>query len=140
MKSLHEALALTNTLLTLTSITCAIAGVRAIRKKQLERHARLMTAAVLIATLFMITFVTRIVLYGVTTYHTGQGILKVFYLLLAGTHDAMAVISCPSVLVALFLGHKGHFRLHRQIAEVAYPVWLYSAFSGVVLYFLLYVF
>jgi putative membrane protein len=137
---LREGLALVNALLTAVSIGCAMRGRAAIRKKNVAAHQRWMLAAFGLAAVFMVTFVTRIVLYGVATYTAGHGALRIVYLLFAGSHDAMAVISLPLVILSLLLGLRKRWVLHKMIVEVAYPVWVYSALSGITLYFLLYVF
>ncbi|HVH45233.1 MAG TPA: DUF420 domain-containing protein [Labilithrix sp.] len=137
---LREGLALVNALLTAVSIGCAMKGRAEIRKKNVAAHKRWMIAAFVLAAVFLVPFVTRIVLYGVATYTTGHGFVRVIYLLFAGSHDAIAVISIPLVIVSLVLGLKRRWMLHKMIVEVAYPVWVYSALSGIALYFLLYVF
>lgn len=134
----NARLALADALLTTVTIVCAVAARRAIARKQVERHRNLMLAAVGASALFMAIFVVRFVRHGFMHY-AGEGPIRVGYYVVFFSHEPLAVISVPLVVCAMVLGLRRSIRAHSEVARIAYPVWLYVAVTGVLLYLLLYV-
>ena len=54
------------------------------------------------------------------------------------SHTILAAVVAPMAIVTLFRGLKGRFTLHRKLARVTLPVWLYVSVTGVVVYAMLY--
>lgn len=135
--NLNSALALANVCLSTASAVCAVGAVRAIRRKRVRSHRNLMLAAVVASALFMMSFVLRFVWFGSKPFH-GHGVLRGVYLAVFFSHEPIAVISVPLVLTALGLGLARSVAAHREVATIAYPVWLYSLVTGVIIYVFLY--
>jgi putative membrane protein len=95
----------------------------------------MMTAFVL-SSVFLISYVT---------YHTfteptrfgGEGILKVIYYFILITHIILATAVLPMVLFSLTYGLQSRFDKHRRVAKWTFPIWLYVAISGVLVYLLI---
>jgi putative membrane protein len=139
VKSLNELLALCDALLSAAAIAFMILGVRAIRRgRNVARHLRCMVAAFCCSALFLLIFGVRFVEFGFRPFG-GHGAARVFYSVVFFTHEPLAVINVPLVVAALVLGARGSFATHREVARMAYPIWLYVAATGVLLYLLLYV-
>jgi uncharacterized membrane protein YozB (DUF420 family) len=55
------------------------------------------------------------------------------------SHMSLAILTVPLAVWALWLAaRKKRFDLHRRVARVTFPIWLYVSVTGVAIYFLLY--
>jgi putative membrane protein len=134
----NGGLALADALLTTIAVACAVSARIAIAAKRVERHRNLMIAAVAASAVFMVLFVVRFVRHGSTPFE-GAGVLKVAYYAVFFSHEPLAVINVPLVVCTLVLGLRGAYRAHKEVARIAFPIWVYVAVTGVMLYLLLYV-
>jgi putative membrane protein len=135
--TLNAALALCNASLTTVSTGCMIAGFRAIKRKEVRRHKRFMLTAFVAAAAFMTLFAVRFATFGFRKY-PGHGVLHGIYLAIFFTHEPIAVVSVPLVIAAAGLGLARSYAAHREVAEWAFPIWLYASVTGVLIYVLLY--
>ncbi len=113
-----------------------ITAVYHIRRGNIKIHERLMKTAIGLSVLFL----TLYMLYHMTadsTPYGGEGILKYFYYVVLITHILLSVVIIPFVLVTFIRAISGNFYQHRKIARITYPLWLYVAISGVVVYLLI---
>ena len=132
-------LPLVNAALIVISGTFLLIGYVCIRTKRVIWHRRSMLTASVFAALFLIVYVTRYIWLGSKIF-PGEGISRVIYLLILVSHIIIAIAVAPLAYVTLRRALRGRFRLHRQIARVTLPLWLYAAVTGWVVYMLLYVF
>jgi putative membrane protein len=129
-----------------------IAAVMAIKKKNITLHKRLMTTAILLSILFLVSYV----LYHLThdpayfgdvnlTDKLGPtdeekvaigGIRYVYYFVLL-SHILLSVAIVPLVLVTYVRALSERFDKHRKIAKITLPLWLYVTVTGVVVYFMI---
>jgi len=136
-----------NNLPTLNACLNATAGVllfsgwRAIKRGEKNVHKKFMIAALICSALFLCSYVTYHVLKeGVVTRYTGEGILRVIYFTILLTHTPLAVIIVPFCIVAVYHAYKQNFVAHVKITKWLFPVWMYVSVTGVVIYFMLYIF
>jgi uncharacterized membrane protein YozB (DUF420 family) len=134
-----ETLAALNAGLTLVALACAVAGRRAIRRGETSRHKRLMLGALGASAVFLVAFVFRYITFGPTPMYARGG-ARIAYLVLLTSHEALSVATVPLVLATAAIGLFGSRSAHRDIARMAYPVWLYVMATGAVVYVLLYVY
>jgi putative membrane protein len=123
----------------LNALSCALLllGWAAIRRGERERHRALMLGACASSALFLVGYLTRVALTGVHRF-PGAGWLKALYLAVLGSHTLLAAACAPLALVTLTLALRGRFPLHRRIARVTLPIWIYVSATGVAVYVLLY--
>jgi putative membrane protein len=126
-----------NACLNATSAGCLLAGFWAIRRGDKARHMRLMLGALASSSLFLVGYVTRMLLTG-THRFPGTGPLKGAYLALLFSHMLLAIVLLPMLGRALFLAYKQRFGEHRAMARWAWPTWMYVSVTGVVVYWMLY--
>ena len=107
-----------------------VLGYAAIRRKEVERHRRLMLAAFGAAAAFVVSFVTRYVCFGRTEF-SAHGVVRGVYLAVWFSHEPMAVLSIPLVIAAAVLGLRRSVEAHREVARMALPVWLYTSTTGI---------
>jgi putative membrane protein len=65
------------------------------------------------------------------------GTMRVVYLLILLSHIALAALSLPFILLTFVYGFTNQLAKHRRLARKVFPVWLYVAVTGPVVYLLL---
>lgn len=121
---------------TINGITALIliAGVIAIKNKKRDLHQNLMKTALILSLLFLVLYI----LYHITSTESHYGgNYKVFYYTILISHIFLSVGFVPLVLITYFQAWKRDFKRHRKWAHVTFPVWLYVAVTGVVVYFMI---
>ena len=107
-----------------------------IKRNNVRLHKLSITAAMICSAAFLTCYVA----YHFTTPETkfgGEGIAKVFYLLLLISHIVLAAISLPFILLTWVYGFTNQFQKHRRMARWVFPIWLYVAVTGPVCYLML---
>ena len=116
----------------LTAIVLIIA-VLAIKNGKRELHQKLMTFCIGLSLLFLIMYVTYHMTSDSTTYG-GEGVIKYVYYFILITHIILSIGVIPLVLRTYAHAYLKKFDEHRAMAKYTFPVWLYVAVSGVVVY------
>lgn len=119
--------------LTAILLVCAVT---AVKKGNRKLHERLMTTAMICSVLFLVMYVA----YHMTTERTnygGEGLLKYVYLFILTTHILLSIAIIPMVLISYVRGLAGDFERHKKISKITYPLWLYVAVTGVVVYLMI---
>ncbi len=114
----------------LTAIVLVLAVI-AIKKGNRNLHEKLNKLAILFSVLFLLMYV----LYHMTSDSTSYGgDYRGIYLFILISHIVLSIAVIPFVLVTYVRGILGKFEQHKKIAKIAFPLWLYVAVSGVVVY------
>lgn len=127
-----------NAALIVISGICLTIGYVCIRNKKVLWHRRAMLTASVFAALFLVVYVTRYVWLGSKIY-PGDGVSRAVYLVILVSHITIAIAVVPLAIVTLRRALGGRFALHRKIARITLPLWIYAAVTGWVVYMLLYV-
>ena len=118
-----------------TAILLMIA-VWAIKNKKRELHEKLMKTAILFSIIFLMMYMA----YHMTSDSTsfgGEGTIKYIYLFVLLTHIFLSVIVIPFVLITYVRAITNDFEKHKKIAKFTFPLWLYVAVSGVIVYIMI---
>jgi putative membrane protein len=67
----------------------------------------------------------------------GVGLAKYFYYFVLITHIILAVVIVPMVLITLSRALKEKFVMHKRIARITLPLWLYVSLTGVIVYLMI---
>ncbi len=113
-----------------------ILAVLQIKKGNRKMHERLMKTAIAFSVLFLLLYIT----YHMTSDSTkfgGEGVLKYVYYFILITHIILSIVVIPFVLITFVRGITGQFDKHKKIARITFPLWLYVAISGVVVYLMI---
>ena len=108
----------------------------AIKKKNIKLHQNLMTTAIWCSVAFLILYVA----YHMTSDSTkfgGEGFVKYFYYFILLTHIIMSIVVIPFVLITYVRAITKNFEKHKKIAKITFPLWLYVAVSGVIVYIMI---
>jgi putative membrane protein len=126
-----------NALLNATSAVLLFLGWRAIRRRRIERHRRLMLSAFACSMLFLTSYVVYHAQAGSRPF-PGHGAVRVVYLVILLTHVVLAAGIVPLALVTLRRGLRRDDAAHRRVARLTLPLWAYVSVTGVVIYVMLY--
>lgn len=113
-----------------------IAAVLAIKKGKRKSHENLMKMAVGCS----IAFLGMYVAYHMTSDSTkfgGEGAIKYIYYFILVTHIVLSVVIIPLVLITYVRALAQIFDKHKKIAKITFPIWLYVAITGVVVYLMI---
>jgi len=129
-------LPLLNTSLIVISGICLVIGFIFIKQQKIELHKAFMLTATTFAGLFLIVYVTRYLVLEETRFQH-EGILQIIYFTILIVHIIMAIVIVPLVLITLRRALKEDFDKHKKIAKLTFPIWLFVAVSGWVVYYML---
>ncbi len=113
-----------------------IAAVIAIKRGKQKTHENLMKSAIGLSVLFLVMYIA----YHLTTDSTkfgGEGTIKYVYFFILITHIVLSIVTIPLVLVTFVRALSQSFDRHRKIARITFPIWLYVAITGVIVYFMI---
>lgn len=113
-----------------------ILAVIAIKKQNRKRHERLMKTAIALSVAFLVMYVA----YHMTSDSTkfgGEGMVKYIYYFILITHIFLSIIIIPFVLITYVRAISDNFERHKKIARITFPMWLYVAVTGVIVYMMI---
>jgi putative membrane protein len=113
-----------------------VAAVIAVKNGNRKLHERLMKTCILLSILFLVMYV----LYHMTSDSTpfgGEGAIRYVYFSILISHILLSVIIIPMVLFTYVRAWSGDFERHRALARFTFPLWLYVAVTGVVVYLMI---
>lgn len=119
----------------LTAVLLVIA-VWAIKNKKQALHQKLMTTAIGCSVLFLLMYIA----YHMTSDSTpfgGEGVIRYVYFFILISHILLSIIIIPLVLITYVRAITTNFERHKKIAKITFPIWLYVAVSGVVVYIMI---
>lgn len=109
---------------------------RAIRRGNRQLHQRINVTCIGLSAAFLVMYV----LYHMTSAPTpfgGDGLLRYMYYFILVTHIVLSVVVVPLILFTFSRALAGNFDRHRRLARITFPIWLYVAITGVLVYVLI---
>ena len=142
--------ALVNAIINSIVAVLLIAAFIAVRNNYFYVHKKLMITAIILSVLFLISYICHHLLAGETMYgdlnhdHVLSGSEKlrvgagryVYYFILA-THIPLAAIILPFILFTAYRALTGNYGKHKKLARITWPIWLYVAITGVIVYIMI---
>jgi len=119
----------------LTAILLIVAVI-AIKNKKQKLHQNLMTTCIALSLLFLLMYIA----YHATSNEThfgGEGVIKYVYFAILITHIVLSIVIIPLVLKTYARAYLKKYEAHRKLAKITFPIWLYVAISGVVVYLMI---
>ena len=113
-----------------------IAALVAIKNKKIQMHRILMTTAIALSVLFLVMYVAYHMTSDSTKYG-GEGQMRLVYFLLLISHITLSIAVIPLVLVTYVRALAQQFDRHKKIARITFPIWLYVAITGVIVYLMI---
>lgn len=119
----------------LTAVLLVVA-VWAIKKGKRELHQKIMIGCITLSLLFLVMYVA----YHMTSNSTafgGEGAIKYVYYFILITHIILSIVIIPLVLKTYARAYLKKYDAHRKLAKITFPIWLYVAVTGVVVYMMI---
>jgi putative membrane protein len=113
-----------------------VAAVMAIKGGKRKLHENLMKSAIGCSIAFLVMYVA----YHMTTDSTkfgGEGIIRYIYFFILITHIILSVTIIPLVMITYVRALAAKFDKHKKIAKITFPLWLYVAVTGVIVYLMI---
>ncbi len=137
-------------LLNSCAAVCLVLALKAIKGKRIEQHRGWIYVAMGCSLVFLLSYVTYHFTMPETVFgdtngdgvlqngeEEAAGVLRSIYLAVLLSHIALAAVSLPFILMTFVYGFTNQFAKHRRAARLVFPVWLYVAVTGPVVYLLL---
>lgn len=111
-----------------------ITALVAIKSKNMRLHQRLMQVCLGLSLLFLLCYVA----YHMTSDSTPYGgSMKAVYYSILISHIVLSVAVIPLVLFTYLFAWEGKFDKHKKWTRFTFPIWLYVAITGVVVYWMI---
>lgn len=119
----------------LTAVALVVGYIN-VKRQNVKGHRAAMLAAFGLSCIFLVSYVVYHFL-GERTIYGGEGALKYIYYFILITHIILSVAIVPLVLLSVYFGISNQLARHRRISRWTFPIWLYVAVTGVVVYLLI---
>ena len=119
----------------LTSVLLVLA-LMAIKSKKIQLHQRLMQTCIFLSLVFLVMYIA----YHMTTNPTpfgGEGYVKILYFFILISHILLSIALIPLVLISYVRAFQKEFPSHKKISKITFPIWLYVAVTGVIVYLMI---
>jgi putative membrane protein len=111
-----------------------IGALVAIKSKNMNLHQRLIQTCLALSLLFLLCYVA----YHMTSDSTPfGGEMKVLYYFILISHILLSIAVIPVVLFTYLFAWEGKFDKHKKWTRFAFPIWLYVAVTGVIVYLMI---
>ncbi len=113
-----------------------IYAVWAIKNSKRVLHQNIMSACIILSILFLLMYITYHMTADSTSYG-GVGVNKYVYYFILISHIILSIVIIPLVLKTYARAYLKDFERHRQLAKITFPIWLYVAVTGVIVYLMI---
>ncbi|MDA8587822.1 DUF420 domain-containing protein [Flavobacteriaceae bacterium] len=113
-----------------------ILALRAIKSGKRLLHERLMKTCIALSLVFLVMYIA----YHMTSDPTpfgGEGAVVYLYYFILISHILLSIILIPLVLTSYVRAIQAQFDPHKKISKITFPIWLYVAVTGVVVYLMI---
>jgi putative membrane protein len=127
-----------------------IGGLIAVKSGRYTTHKYIMLTAMVLSMLFLVSYICHHLFAGETKFgdvdgngivtaeeKAGSGSLRYFYYILLGTHIPLAGIILPFILFTAYRALINENKAHKKLAKITWPVWLYVAVTGPIIYWMI---
>ncbi len=111
-----------------------ILGVVFIKSKRIQLHRTMMISAFALSTVFLVLYVLYHLSVGHTPYCDEGLVPKATYYIFLISHIILSVTIIPLASFSIYRALNGQYDRHRKIAKITFPLWLYVAITGVLVY------
>lgn len=113
-----------------------LAALVAVKQKNFLLHERIIKFCMALSIIFLLLYVA----YHATsesTHFGGEGLVKYIYYFILITHIVLSIAVIPFVLYSFLFGITKQLGKHKKLVRFAFPLWIYVAITGVVVYFMI---
>lgn len=110
-----------------------LVAVWAIKNGKQKVHQKVMTLNIALSLLFLLMYIGYHMTSDSTSYG-GEGVVRYVYYFILFTHIVLSIALIPLVLRTYAKAYLKDYEGHRALAKYTFPIWLYVAVTGVVVY------
>lgn len=145
-----HVLALINAIINSIVTVLLVAGLITAKSRQFDAHRKIMLTAIFLSVIFLLTYIAHHLFAGSTLYGDvdrngivsetekgAAGVSRFVYFFLLGTHILLAGVSLPFILFTAYRALINENAKHRKLAKITWPLWLYVAATGPVVYWMI---
>jgi putative membrane protein len=127
-----------------------LASLYVVKKKNYLLHKRLMIIAIVLSVLFLLSYICHHLFAGETKYGdiNHDDIVSIdeknitvksryLYYFILITHIPLAGIVLPFILFTAYRALTGEYDKHIKLARITWPLWVYVAITGVIVYLMI---
>jgi putative membrane protein len=142
--------ALANAVINSSVTLLLLFGLLAVKHRNYLLHKKIMLVAMFLSVLFLISYICHHLFAGEAVYGETDGIkglsdaersaagtMRTIYLVILATHIPLAGLALPFILFAAYRALTGEFERHKKLVRIIWPVWLYVAITGVIIYIMI---
>jgi len=110
-----------------------LTGFILIKNKKTNAHKISMLSAFVLSSVFLISYVTSKLTNNPVPFG-GEGFIRIAYFFVLITHIILSIAVLPLALFSIYRGITGEFDKHKKIVKWTFPIWMYVAITGVMVY------
>lgn len=143
-EAFFDAIPHVNAVISTVAIVTILAGVRFVRRGEVEKHRRMMLVSFALFATFLVLYLYKVVVQGAAEFPGPEMVYQFVYLPTLAIHILLAVVCVPIVYYVLLLAltrpiSEVFGTQHARFGRLAASLWLVSFVLGNVVYVLLYV-
>lgn len=128
--------ALANSIINSLVALLLVGALWAVKTGRYVAHKNMMMAAMILSILFLVSYIAHHLLAGETSFG-GEGTIRTIYYLILFTHIPLAGLILPFILFTAYRALISEWPAHKKLAKITWPIWLYVAVTGVVVYWMI---
>lgn len=113
---------------------CLLTGLFFIKNKNSRTHRLAMLTALMLSVVFLLSYVVYHTLKAEDSKFGGEGLIRYVYFFILISHIILSAVVLPFVLKTFSFAFQNNFVQHKKWAKFTYPLWLYVAITGVLVY------
>ena len=107
-----------------------------IKKGKRKIHENLIKVCIALSLSFLVMYIAYHLTSDPTSFG-GSGAIAYLYFFILITHILLSIVVIPLVLISYLKASQSDFAAHRKIAKITFPIWLYVAVTGVIVYLMI---
>lgn len=119
-----------------TTALLLILGGIFIYNRKIQLHRAVMVGAFVLSALFLVSYVVSKISNPPTPYG-GEGFIRNVYFFILISHILLSIPVLPLAMLSIYRGISMEVAKHKALVKYTYPIWLYVAVTGVLVYVLM---
>ena len=113
-----------------------LTGFILIKNKKAKSHKVAMLSAFVLSSVFLLSYVTSKLTNSPVPFG-GEGMIRYVYFFILISHIILSIPVLPLALFSIYRGMTGEIEKHKSIVKYTFPIWMYVAITGVLVYILM---
>jgi len=110
-----------------------LVGYGMIKTKQVNWHRLANLMAFVLSAVFLVSYVIS-KMSNPNTEYGGEGAMRYVYFFILITHILLSIPVLPLAMLSIYRAMNRQVLAHKKIVKWAFPIWLYVAITGVLVY------